>query len=67
MMRLYETDGHDTDVSLRFSRPVASASHADGLERELPDSDRPKITEDGLVVSFRAKPHQVVNLCLRMR
>ena len=67
MMRLYETDGHDTDASLRFSRPVASASHADGLERDLFDNDRPRISEDGQVVSFRVKPHQVVNLRLQLR
>ncbi|MBN3035383.1 MAG: alpha-mannosidase [Bacteroidales bacterium] len=57
IIRLYETHGHETDVSLRFAAPVVEAMLTDLIERP----ERMLETE-GNLLKLHFSPHEIVTL-----
>jgi alpha-mannosidase len=64
VVRLSETDGRDTEATLRLSAPIAAAWLADVLERRLDGA--PAATVEGQTVTIPVAAHTVVTVVVEM-
>ena len=65
ILRLYESAGQPTPVSLRFSLPLLEAAWADVHEQPAPPSDAAPLQLEGSQLSFTLPPHRLATLRLK--